>query len=204
MSYPYRVVVSKAVEEVVDAHDRIVTKVALTPILPEEAMRDVVRGVLKARGWTEVEGEPDKLRKTGPEGEDQVYDLETHTVTTELEVKDTIKKEKTVEVLGDAYRKDDVEAEKERLKAKASADLEKRLAVTDEERAARRQKLEKEIAAKLDKGEDSRKRELNEALLDVYKEALKKKAGSLGNVTSVKEERRDGGREYELTIKVAE
>jgi hypothetical protein len=125
-------------------------------------------------------------------------------VTTELKVKDTIKKEKTVEVLGDAYRKDDVEAEKDRLRAKAAADLEKRLAVTDEERASRREKLEKEIAAKLDKGEASRKRELNEALLDVYKEALKKKAASLGNVTSVKEERRDGGREYELTIKVAE
>lgn len=204
VSYPYRVVVSKAVEEVVDAHDRVVTKVALTPILPEEAMRDVVRSVLRSRGWEEVKGEPNKLRRTGAQGEEQVYDLETHTVTTELKAKDTIKKEKTVEVLGDAYRKEDVDADKDRLRAKASADLEKRLAVTDEERAQRREKLEREIADKLEKGESDRKRELNEALLDVYKEALKKKAGSLGNVTSVREERREGGREYKLTIKIAE
>lgn len=204
MSYPYRVVVSKAVEEVVDAHDRVVTKVALTPILPEAAMREVVRDVLKARGWKEVEGEKNKLRRTGSEGEEQVYDLETNTVTTELKAKDTIKKEKTVEVLGDAYRKEDVDTEKDRLRAKASADLEKRLAVTDEERAQRKEKLSREIADKLEKGEGDRKRELNEALLEVYKEALKQKAKSLGNVTSVKEERREGGREYELTIKIAE
>jgi hypothetical protein len=204
VSYPYRVVVSKAIEEIVDAQDRIVTKVALTPILPEDAMREVVKDVLKARGWEEVPGEPKKLRRTGPDGEEQVYDLETHTVTTEVRAKDTIKKEKTVEVVGDAVRKEDVEAEKDRLRVKASKDLEKRLAVTDEERAERKQKLERDIAAKLEKGEAARKRDLNEALLDVYKEALKKKAASLGNVTSVKEEKRDGGREYELTIKVAE
>jgi hypothetical protein len=204
VSYPYRVVVSKAVEEVVDAGDRVVTKIALTPILPEDEMREVVREVLIERGWEEVPGEPDKLRRKGPGGEEQVYDLESHTVTTELTAKETIKKEKTVEVVGDAYRKEDVETEKDRLRAKASADLEKRLAVTDEERAARKEKLSRDIAEKLAGSEDQRKRDLNESLLEVYKEALKKKAARLGNVTSVKEERRDDGREYELTIKVAE
>ena len=204
MSYPYRVVVTKAVEETVDAHDRVVTKVSLTPILPEAAMREVLRDVLKARGWTEVAGQPGKLEKKGPGGEDQVFDLETLTVTTELRAKETIKKEKTVEVMGDAWRKDDVEQEKEKLKAKAAADLERRLAVTEDERQGTKQDLEKQIAERLAAGETERKQELNEALLGVYAEALKKKAASLGNVTSVREERREGGREFELTIKVAE
>jgi hypothetical protein len=204
VSYPYRVVVTKAVEETVDANDRVVTKLSLTPILPKAAMEEVLRDVLKARGWKEVEGEPDKLRRTGDDGEEQVFDLETLTVTTEVKVQDKIRKEKTVEVMGDAWHKTDIEAEKDRLRAKAGADLEKRLAVSEDERAQKKQELEKAITEKLARGEAGRKKELNEALLEVYKESLKQKAKSLGNVTSVREERREGGREYELTIKVAE
>lgn len=200
MSYPYRVVVTKAVEESVDANDRVVTKVTLTPILPKPAMKEVLKGVLEKKGWKERED--GKLAKKGPDGEEQVFDLDEMTLTTEVSEKETIRKEKTVEVMGDAWRKDDIEAEKDRLRAKASADLEKRLAVTDDERSNKKQELEKKIAEKIQKGEDSRKKEVNEALLEVYAEALKKKAASLGSVTSVKEERKNN--EYELTIKVAE
>ena len=48
--YPYRVVVTKAVEESVDAQDRVVTKVTLTPILPKPAMKEVLKGVLEKIG----------------------------------------------------------------------------------------------------------------------------------------------------------
>ena len=123
------------------------------------------------------------------------------TLTTEVSEKETIRKEKTVEVMGDAWHKEDIEAEKDRLRAKAAADLEKRLAVSDDERTQKKQELEKKIADKISKGDDSRKKELNESLLEVYAEALKKKAASLGSVTSVKEERKNN--EYELTIKIA-
>jgi len=200
VSYPYRVVVTKAVEEHVDANDRVVTKVALTPILPKEAMKETLVEVLKKKGWKERKD--GKLEKKGPEGEEQVFDPDELTITTEVKEKETIRKEKTVEVMGDAWHKEDIEAEKDRLRAKASADLEKRLAVTDDERSTKKQELEKKIADKIQKGEGARKKEVNEALLEVYAEALKKKAASLGSVTSVKEERKD--QEYELTIKVAE
>jgi FtsH ternary system domain X5 len=202
MSYPYRVVVTKSVEEVVDAKDRVVAKVTLTPILPPEAMREVLRDVLLGRGWTE--SEPGKLSRKNENDEEQEFDLQALTVTTQLETKATIKKEKTVELVGDAWRKEDIDTQKERLREKAGKDLEKRLAVTDDERARKRETLEKDLAERLEKGDSGRKKDLNEALLQVYAEALKKKAASLGNVTSVREERRDGGREYELTIKVAE
>ena len=200
MSYPYRVVVTKAVEESVDANDRVVTKVTLTPILPKEAMKEVLKGVLEKKGWKERKD--GKLEKKGADGEDQVFDLDEMTLTTEVSEKETIRKEKTVEVMGDAWHKEDIEAEKDRLRAKASADLEKRLAVSDDERSQKKQELEKKIADKISKGEDTRKKELNESLLEVYAEALKKKAASLGSVTSVKEERKNN--EYELTIKIAE
>jgi hypothetical protein len=200
MSYPYRVVVTKAVEESVDANDRIVTKVTLTPILPKAAMKEVLVGVLEKKGWKK---RPDgKLAKKAEDGSEQVFDPDELTITTEVSEKETIRKEKTVEVMGDAWHKEDIEAEKDRLRAKASADLEKRLAVTDDERANKKQELEKKIADKISAGEESRKKEVNEALLEVYAEALKKKAASLGSVTSVKEDRKDN--EYELTIKVAE
>jgi hypothetical protein len=200
VSYPYRVVVTKAVEECVDANDRVVTKVTLTPILPKEAMKEVLKGVLEKKGWKERKD--GKLEKKGEDGEEQVFDLDEMTLTTEVSEKETIRKEKTVEVMGDAWKKDDIEAEKDRLRAKAQADLEKRLAVTDDERAGKKQELEQKIADRIAKGEDSRKKELNEALLEVYAESLKKKAASLGSVTSLKEERKNN--EYELTIKVAE
>jgi hypothetical protein len=200
MSYPYRVVVTKAVEESVDANDRVVTKVTLTPILPKEVMKEVLKGVLEKKGWKERKD--GKLEKTGPDGEEQVFDLGELTLTTEVSEKETIRKEKTVEVMGDAWHKEDIEAEKDRLRAKATADLEKRLAVSEDERATKKEELEKKIADKISKGEDTRKKELNESLLEVYAEALKKKAASLGSVTSVKEERKNN--EYELTIKVAE
>ena len=200
MSYPYRVVVTKAVEESVDANDRVVTKVTLTPILPKEAMKEVLKGVLEKKGWKERKD--GKLEKKGPDGEEQVFDLDEMTLTTEVSEKETIRKEKTVEVMGDAWHKEDIEAEKDRLRAKAAADLEKRLAVSDDERTQKKQELEKKIADKISKGDDTRKKELNESLLEVYAEALKKKAASLGSVTSVKEERKNN--EYELTIKIAE
>jgi hypothetical protein len=200
VSYPYRVVVTKAVEESVDANDRVVTKVTLTPILPKEAMKETLKGVLEKKGWKERKD--GKLEKKGPDGEDQVFDLDEMTLTTEVSEKETIRKEKTVEVMGDAWHKEDIEAEKDRLRAKAAADLEKRLAVSEDERSNKKQELEKKIADKISKGEETRKKELNESLLEVYAEALKKKAASLGSITSVKEERKNN--EYELTIKVAE
>jgi hypothetical protein len=200
VSYPYRVVVTKAVEESVDANDRVVTKVTLTPILPKEAMKEVLKGVLEKKGWKERKD--GKLEKKGPDGEEQVFDLDEMTLTTEVSEKETIRKEKTVEVMGDAWHKEDIEAEKDRLRAKAAADLEKRLAVSDDEREQKKQELEKKIADKISKGDEGRKKELNESLLEVYAEALKKKAASLGSVTSVKEERKNN--EYELTIKIAE
>ncbi len=200
MSYPYRVVVTKAVEECVDANDRVVTKLTLTPILPKEAMKETLVAVLKKKGWKERKD--GKLEKKGKDGDDQVFDPDELTLTTEVSEKETIRKEKTVEVMGDAWHKENIEAEKDRLRAKASADLEKRLAVTDDERSSKKQELEKKIADKIAAGEEGRKQELNEALLEVYAEALKKKAASLGSITSVKEDRKKN--EYELTIKVAE
>src|SRR5207244_4050721 len=130
-----------------------------------KAMKEVLRDVLRARGWEEVAGSPGKLRKKGEKGEEQTFDLDSLTVTTELAAEETIKKEKVVEVMGDAWRKEDIEQNKERLRKKTADDLEKRLAVSDEERAGKREELEKAIASRLSEGEKARKTELNGALL---------------------------------------
>jgi hypothetical protein len=203
LSYPYRVVVSRSVETTVNAKDKSTQKVSLTTILPEKAMKDLLKDALVKRGWKEKEGEPGKLERE-KDGMHQTIDLATLTVETEVSVTEKIKKEKSVEVVGDAYRKDDIETEKDRLRARAGAELEKQLAVSDDEKDEKKRALERAIAEKLSGSDEERKKDLNETLLEVYAEALKKKAASLGNVTSVKEERKDGGREYELTIKVAE
>jgi len=201
MSYPYKVVVTKTVVEQVEASDRSESKLSLLPILPEDRMRDLVAEALRKRGFEQKAGDPDKLTKKGERGETITVDLPTLTVTAEVSEKGEIRKEKTVEVLGDAPRPPTADDE-QALRERAEKTLERQLAVTDEERGQVEDEYRRKLAAALEEGADARRRELNEVCLEVYAESLKERAKSLGTVTGVQESR--GDQEYELTITIAE
>ncbi len=68
--------------------------------------------------------------------------------------------------------------------------------------AAGKETLRAEAGERLRAGEAERRQEINRLVLEVMSEALKEKAGELGNVERI-DERWDGD-EYELTISVAE
>lgn len=201
MSYPYRVTVSASCQEDVSTGDKVITKVAFDKIVPEVQMDEILCDVLKGKGWTETE--PGKFSKRGEHGESMVFDTATKTVTTSASEQETIKRDKTVELMGDSNSRD-VEGDKKRLREKGQRDLEAKLKITDEEKQQKKAELEKKVAKRLAAGEADRKREIDEIAEMVYGRALQKKAGTMGTIQSVVENRSDDGDQYEMTIKIAE
>lgn len=202
MSYSYRVTVTRSVKETVKGKDESRNKITLTEILPQGRMRDLLTEALGKKGF---EKQADGTWKRTVGGVAEVFDPETMEVTATAEVAGDIEKEKSVQAIGDARRERDVQAQRTHAEREVGARLEKELAVTEAERKAKRQQLEQEARKRLEESEGRRMQDLNEATLDVYAEAIKEKAKTLGEVKEQKESRRDngmGGQEYELIIRV--
>ena len=204
MSFPYRVTVSRTVQETVKEKDQSRNKVSLTPILESGRMRDLLVDALERRGFKKQE---DGTLTRTKDGVTETFDPKTMEVTATAEVAGDIKKEKTVEARGDSWRREDAERSRDHVEREVGARLEKELAVTDSERKEKQRELAAEAAKRLSETEGKRMTDLNEATLDVYSEAIKEKAKTLGEVKEVHENRRDngaGGTEYELVIKVGD
>ncbi len=200
LSYPYRVVVTKGVEESIQASDRSERVVELPPILDRKTTQDLFEKALKDRGW---EGDGNTLTKKGDDGLVQTVDLETGVVVTTAEGDTVIEKKLTLEGHGDSWGQPTA-ADKESLKQQVEARIDKRLKITEKERESRRRELEKDLAERLEKSEEARTEELNAALLEVYAESLKEKAKGMGTISEVREERCPETGEYELVIRIEE
>lgn len=204
MSFPYRVTVSRTVQETVREKDQSKNKIDLTPILESGRMRDLLVDALKKKGFKE---EADGTLTRTENGVTETFDPKTMEVTTTAEAAGEIKKEKTVEARGDSWRREEAEKSRKHVENEVGARLEKELAVTDAERGEKKRELAAEAAKRLADSEKKRMTDLNEATLDVYAEALKEKAKTLGEVKEVHENRKEngaGGTEYELVIKVGD
>lgn len=204
MSFPYRVTVSRTVKETVREKDQSRNKVDLTPILASGRMRDLLIAALKKRGFKES---GDGTLTRTQDGVTETFDPKSMEVTSTAEVSGDIKKEKTVDARGDSWRREEAERTRKHVENEVGARLEKELAVTDAERGEKKRELAAEAAKRLTESEARRMTDLNEATLDVYAEALKEKARTLGEVKEVHENRKDngaGGTEYELVIKVGD
>lgn len=199
MSYPYRVVVTKGVEETLTASDRSERSIELPPILDRESSLEILVQSLEDRGFERVEEK--RLRRKNEDGTVQEVDLDECKVVTSLEDETKIEKSMTLEGRGDSW-KAPTEAEKSALREQVEKRLDAQLAIREEDREKGQQELETRLAEALEAGEDSRRQELEEVLLEVYAESLKQKAKSLGNVTEVREERSAETGEYELVIRI--
>ncbi len=196
MSQTYVIKVSASVQEQVNAKDKRTKKLVLTEIVPCDEQRDIVRERLKERGFEEDPNDKDVLtRKKGRVVEK--VDLKDMTVEATVELEKSLERERTVVVRGDR----DMENPDER-RAREQKNLEKQIAITEEEREKAQQTLQREIAKELDDTEEERNRELNEVVREVYAEGLKRKAGRLGTVTEMREGQ--VGEDYELVIKITE
>ena len=194
MSQTYVIKVSASVQEKVHAKDRRVKQLVLTEIVDKEEQRAIVKEQLRERGWEE---QPDGRwrRKRGEVVE--TLDLGDMTVEAEVELEKTLERSRTIVVRGDR----DFE-EQERRRQREQSELERSIAITDDEKRRAESVLQREIADKLDESEEERQDELNEVVRGVYAESLKRKARRLGTVTEVREG--TAGQDYELVIKITQ
>lgn len=197
MSQSYVIRVSASVSEDVSAKDKRTKKIVLTEIVPCDEQREILRDTLREQGWEEVDGSDGKQMRRQRGKVVETIDLDELTVEATVELDRTLERSRTITVRGDR----DFESEGER-RTKEQASLERSIAISDEEKAQAEAALQREIAELLEESEEERTRDLNEAVREVYAESLKRKAGSLGNVTSVQESREGG--EYELVIRITE
>lgn len=177
--------------------DATVTKIALEKILPEPAMKDILKETAKNNGWkSSTCGNEDELHKDSEEVE-LTLDMKNLTVTAVAKKVAKIELEESAKVTA-------LPGEIKNATAKAAKELDAKLAAQVDEIAEKQKtEFEKQVSEALTKTEETRKKELNELMLQIYAEALKKKAASLGTITSLKEGKNEDG-EYEITIKVTE
>lgn len=200
MSYPVKVSVTRSVEEVVQAGDEQVCRLLMTNVVGADEMREILSDRLAARGWRK--GADGRFSRKGEAGEDLSVDLEAMTLTAKAAASEAISRTETVDAYADS---DDLRRDpsaRARLEKKAAEELESRLAIKDEDRAAAKARLEAKSAAAISAGEGARKREMNELMAEVHAEAVKRKAATLGNVVDVDE--KVEGDSHSLTITITE
>lgn len=197
MSQSYVIRVSASVKETIDAADKRTKSLSLTEIVPAEEQREIFREVLRARGWEEVEGSEGQVwEKTTGEVCERI-DLEAMTHEARVALEQTLERERTITVRGD---KDHEDPDERRVQEQTN--LERSIAISDEEREEAARGMQRRIAETLDASEAERSEAVNEVVAQVYAESLKRKARRLGSVTEMRESHEGG--EFELVIKLTE
>ena len=191
MSQLYKIRLKDSVSRIITASDCVDYPIELTEVLPEEEMIDILKGVLKEKGFEQIE--ENIFVKEGSVGEKITVNLEDMKVTAELESAKEVIKEVEIDTHIDADSKREAswhgQEMLKRQKERASREL---------ENAERH--VQKELTGQLLESEEERLQELNTIMQEVYAESLKRKAGSLGEVTSLNESMENG--EYRLDITV--
>lgn len=182
-----RIVRSKDRSQDVSAQDEIHIDVKLLPVLPEEQMRDILRRVLEADGWTKQE---DGSLTKNIEG--VVAQLEPDASRVVLRAVE----KKTITVT--ERRGFDKDAKEEDIDQQLEKGLDDQLARATK---AQEEALTRAAVAKLLGAEPSLREQIQTALNKVYREALEQRAKQLGSVEWVKEQGDPGGN-YEVTLVV--
>jgi len=207
MSRPYRILVRKAIREEVRVGDRSTIKLNLDDILPPEEMKAILEEVLARHGWERTE---EGWKKDRGQGEVMTLDLDTLEVVTTVEREEVIERVVEREARGDTWNwrrmremtEEELRQDQERLRRQVEKQLEQELNL-EQLKSRRQQELQEEILRHLEETEPERREELNRIVLEVYAEALKQKARSLGEIEEMREEWRSN-EEYELVISIAE
>lgn len=187
MSRAYKIRVKESVKQDLSASDEVCSDLEILEILPGGQMAELLKKELKARGFEEQDG---KLVKHH-EGVTVSVDPQSGEVTVKAEKSEQV--QLSAEKEGFGY--DDVgpraSAVKKALTDQAKAELERR--------AGRHQeRLQGEATEHLEGALESVRKELNDAVNAVTREALKQKAAQLGEIKEMSEDPEAGS----LTIKV--
>jgi FtsH ternary system domain X5 len=187
MSRAYRIRVKESISQDLSASDEVCSDLEILEILPGDQMADLLEGELKGRGFEEKDG---KLVRS-QDGVAVSVDAKTGEVSVKAEKGEKVDLETEKE--GWAY--DDVGPQSKQVRRQLSDQAKAEL----ERRAERhQQRLQGEATEKLEGVMGDVRKELNDAVNSVTREALKRKAAQLGQIKEMTEDPEAGS----LTIKV--
>jgi hypothetical protein len=182
-----RIVRSKDRSQDVSAQDEIHVDVKLLPVLPEEQMREILRRVLEADGWSKQE---DGSLTKNIEG--VVAQLEPDASRVVLRAVE----KKTITIT--ERRGFDKDTKDEDIDQQLDTGLDDQM---NRAKKAQREALSRAVVTRLLGAEPSLREQVQTALNKVYREALEQRAKQLGSVEWVKEQGDPGGN-YEVTLVV--
>ena len=187
MSRAYRIRVKEAIRKDLSASDEVCSDLEILEILPGDQMADLLEGELKGRGFQEK----DRKLVREKDGVTVAVDAKTGEVSVRAEAQEKVE----LETEKEGWGYDDVGAQakhvRKQLSEQAKAELEKR--------AERQQeRLQGDATEKLEGTMEDLRKELNDAVNAITREALKRKAAQLGQIKEMTEDPEAGS----LTIKV--
>src|SRR5262245_10907454 len=187
MSRAYRIRVKESISQDLSASDEVCSDLEILEILPGDQMADLLEGELKGRGFEEKNG---KLVRS-KDGVTVTVDPNKGEVSVKAEKEEHIELEQEKEGWG--Y--DDVGPRGQQIRKQLSEQ-----AKTEHERHAQRhqERRQSEATEKLEGVMGDVRKELNDAVNSVTREALKRKAAQLGQIKEMSEDPEAGS----LTIKV--
>jgi DNA polymerase III gamma/tau subunit len=188
MSRAYRISVKESVTRDIKGSDEISTQIELLEILPPEAMAELLKKELEARGFQEND-DGTLVRKDGD------VTVSVDPCNGEVSVKAGKDKTVTEQATREGWTYDDVGPSAKSAKGALSEQLKKEL---EQKIAKEQEKLQKEASEKLEKELNDIQPELSEIVNKVTKEALKTKAAQMGTITEIAEDEKSGS----MTIKV--
>jgi hypothetical protein len=187
MSRAYRIRVKESISKDLAASDEVCSDLEILEVLPGDQMADLLKGELQKRGFEEQDG---KLVRT-QDGVTVIVDPNSGEVTVKAEKAEKVE----LEAEKEGWGYDDVgphgKTIKKQLSDQAKADLERRA-------EKQKDRLQGEATEKLSGALEGVRKELNDAVNAVTREALKQKAAQLGQIKEMSEDPEAGS----LTIKV--
>jgi hypothetical protein len=187
MSRAYRIAVKESIKRVVRARDHVSTQLEILGILPQEQMSELLGQQLQSRGFKQKGKQMVRQQK----GVTVSVDTETGNVTVQSDLEQEVNIDG--ERVGRSY--DDSGPNAKKVKEGLTKELREDLERQVNERA---EKLQSEATDKLEGELGDLRAELNQVVNKVTAEALKQKAGQMGQIKEMTEDPQSGS----LTIVV--
>ncbi len=203
MSNPIRVSVKAKLKFTVKHKDEVELKLGNDPIFSDERAEQIIESVLQAHGWQKEEKEGKTVYVKTDEDTEKTWDVKENKLTIKTRKEEVVEKEGQKTAKGDAWRLG--RNAKKKLEEKARKQLEKDL---KEEAGKDRKKIEekgsKEVSESLECEISETLEETRDIITDIYKDWIKERAQSLGNVISETSSVSEDGNIFEMTIEIEE
>jgi hypothetical protein len=187
MSRAYRIRVKESISQDLSASDEVCSDLEILEILPGDQMADLLKKELADRGFEEEDG---KMVRT-KDGVSVSVDPKSGEVSVKSETGEKVE----LETEKEGWGYDDVGPRSQQIRKQLSEQAKAEL----ERRAQRHQdRLQGEATERLEGAMAEVRKELNDAVNSVTREALKQKAAQLGQIKEMTEDPEAGS----LTIKV--